>query len=92
MVPSWKLTWPCLGAVQAQATNFTMMHNAALTDMTSTFNSSMDGAMVYNYDTASFFSNLLTMATAVRATLFLLHAPTYDSCTECSEKQPWVEV
>ena len=45
-----------------------MMHNAALTDMTSTFNTSMDGAMVYNYDTASFFSNLLNMSSSVCAT------------------------
>ena len=44
------------------------MHNAALTDMTSAFNSSMDGAMVYNYDTASFFSNLLNMASSVCCT------------------------
>lgn len=51
--------------LQATATNFTNAHNAALMEMTSSFNSSMSGSMVMNYDIHTFFSNLLANATTV---------------------------
>ncbi|DBA78537.1 TPA: hypothetical protein ACH3X2_007856 [Trebouxia sp. C0005] len=50
---------------KAEATNFTTAHNAALTQMTSSFMSSQANSTVLNYDTYTFFSNLLANATSL---------------------------
>lgn len=51
--------------MQATAANFSVMHNVALDRMTTTFNTTMAGAVVYNYDTFSFLSNLVNMSSEV---------------------------
>jgi len=60
--------------LQAEATNFTMAHNAALTQMTSSFMSSQANSTVLNYDTFTFFSNLLANATSVSHSYLLLRS------------------
>ncbi len=49
-----------------------MAHNTALTQMTSSFMTSQTGSTVLNYDTYTFFSNLLTNATSVSHSHLLL--------------------
>ena len=44
-----------------------MMHNAALTQMTAAFRTNNANSTVYDYDTATFFSNLLANASTVSA-------------------------
>ena len=51
--------------MQAEATNFTDAHNAALMTMTNSFSSSMSGSTVLTYDIYTFFNNLMTNAATV---------------------------
>ena len=51
-----------------------MAHNAALTQMTSSFMSSQANSTVLNYDTFTFFSNLLANATSVSYSYLLLRS------------------
>lgn len=58
--------------VQAEASNLTTAHNAALSDMLSTFNSSMANATVYEFDIYTAFNQLIMNAESVSLSFYIL--------------------
>ena len=74
--------------LQAEATNLTIAHNAALADLLSSFNSTMAGSMVYEFDIYSAFNTLLMNAQSVSCRTALFSMPKHLA-SQCHTNVIW---